>query len=150
MKDTWCHSQSVYIIHPQIQKLKKKENLRRCCCTEEFNVIQCKSISQGHPSKNTQSTHITHVYIHLCIQINKSSKKMWMIKSMQQDAGFPEFLNFSSGSNSSYYSFPASCRIVDFYRSRQWESNFADDHVKSNVKSNTVINHILVFLCDLK
>lgn len=37
-----------------------------------------------------------------------------MIKSMQQDAGFPEFLNFSSGSNSSYYSFPASIRIVDF------------------------------------
>lgn len=37
-----------------------------------------------------------------------------MIKSMQQDAGFPEFLNFSSVSNSSYYSFPASSRIVDF------------------------------------
>lgn len=32
-------------------------------------------------------------------------KEMWMIKSMQQDAGFPEFLNFS---------FPASSRIVDF------------------------------------
>lgn len=48
-----------------------------------FSVIQCKSISQDHPSNNTQST---HVYIYLSIQIYsdkqvQQKKSEWLKKN---------------------------------------------------------------------
>lgn len=119
-------------------KKKKNENLRRCCCTEEFNVIQCKSISQGHPSKNTQSTHITHVYIHLCIQINMSSKKKceWL-KVCNKMQVFQSSWIFLVVLIQVVILFPLAVELWILQK-----QTVRDDHVKSNVKSNTVINHL--------
>lgn len=63
MKDTGCHSQSVCIIHPQIQKLKKKKRKISEDVAEQKNSMS----SNANPSvkvtpQKTRSPHILHMY----------------------------------------------------------------------------------------